>query len=55
VDVVLPMRTWPVLLMRTRSTGTFDPAGVVLNTRRPGMELVPGVPSTAAEIKDDST
>ena len=36
--------------MRRASTGVALPLGVVLNTNRPGIEFVPGVPSTDDNI-----
>lgn len=45
-----PIPTLPALSIRIRSVGEFAPSAVVLNTKRPGMSLVPGVPSTRTSI-----
>ena len=46
-----PIPTSPELLILILSTGVAEPSGVVLNTKRPGISLVPGVPSTFALIR----
>ena len=41
---------FPVLSIVNLVVGELAPSAVVLNTKRPGISLAPGVPSTAAEI-----
>jgi hypothetical protein len=48
---LVPMPTSPADVMRRRSVGELAPSAVVENTRRPGMSLAPGVPSTWATIR----
>ena len=45
----------PPAVMRRRSAGELWPLAVVLKISRPGMSLVPGVPSTWARINAAST
>ena len=42
--------TAPALVILIRSAGELAPSAVVENTRRPGMSLAPGVPSTSAKM-----
>src|SRR5258707_888050 len=50
LGVVVLMPSLRLLSRRMPSARAFDPSGVVENTSRPGMSLVPGVPSTEDEI-----
>jgi hypothetical protein len=44
------MPTLPELVIRILSNGVDDPSEVVENSKRPGISLAPGVPSTPEEI-----